>query len=122
MNVILGQNLKIAKVKNTVTLQPRQGKWIPLSCNFSHRKDNEFLFPVLFNTIVERNLIASKFSPQAGASRSCAIYIINNNDIFVQVKREESLGRIISLEMQGNPGAGQGDREVDPEQERSLFH
>ena len=76
MNVILGQNLKIAKVKNTVTLQPRQGKWIPLSCNFSHRKDNEFLFPVLFNTIVERNLLASKFSPQAGASRSCAIYII----------------------------------------------
>ena len=109
VNVILGQNLRIAKAKNNVVLQPRQGRWIPLSCNFDHRKNNEFLFPVLFNTLIERNLIASKISPQAGASRSCAIYIINNKDIFVQVKRGESLGRIISLEMQENPGAEQGD-------------
>ena len=120
MNVILGQNLRIAKAKNTVILQPRQGRWIPLSCNFDHRKNNEFLFPVLFNTLIERNLIASKTSPQAGASRSCAIYIVNNKDIFVQVKKGESLGRVISLEMQGNPGVGRGDREKVPEQERRL--
>ena len=120
VNVILGQNLRIAKAKDSVVLQPRQGRWIPLSCNFDHRKNNEFLFPVLFNTLVERNLIASKFSPQAGASRSCAIYIINNNDIFVQVKRGESLGQIISLEMQGNPGVGRGDRETVPEQGQRL--
>ena len=75
---------------------------------------------MLFNTLIEHNLIASKISPQAGASRSCSIYIINNNDIFVEVKRGESLGRIISLEIQGNPGAGQGDRETVPEQERRL--
>ena len=86
----MGQNLRIAKAKNTVILQPRQGRWIPLSCNFDHRKNNEFLFPVLFNTLIERNLIASKISPQAEASRSCAIYIINNNDIFVQVKRGDA--------------------------------
>ena len=122
VNVILGQNLRIAKAKNSVVLQPRQGRWIPLSCNFDHRKNNEFLFPVLFNTLIERNLIASKISPQAGATRSCAIYIINNNHIFVQVKRGESLGRIISLEMQGNPGTGRGDEETGPERERRLSH
>jgi len=116
----LGQKLRIAKAKNSVVLQPRQGKWIPLDCNFDHRDKNEFLFPVLFNTLIERNLMASKFSPQAGASRSCAIYIINCNDIFVQVKRGESLGRIISLEMQGNPGAGRGDREMVPEKGQKL--
>ena len=116
----MGQNLKIAKAKNTVVPQPRQGRWIPLSCNFDHRKNNEFLFPVLFNTLIERNLIAYKISPQAGASRSCAIYIINCNDIFVQVKRGESLGRIISLEMQGNPGAGRGDRKTVPEKGQKL--
>ena len=88
-----------------------------MSCNFDHRKNNEFLFPVLFNTLIERNFIASKIAPQAGASCSCAIYIINNNDIFVQVKRGESLGRINSLEMQGSPGVGRGDRETVLEQE-----
>ena len=54
VNVILEQNLRIAKVKNTVTLQSRQGKWIPLSCKFSQRKSNKFLYPVLFNTIIEQ--------------------------------------------------------------------
>jgi len=58
------------------------------------------LVPVLFNTIVERNLLPSKFSPWAGASRSPAVFIFNyNNDIFVQLKRGESLGRVIGLEM-----------------------
>ena len=118
VNVILGQKLRIAKAKNSVVLQPRQGKWIPLDCNFDHRDKNEFLFPVLFNTLIERNLMASKFSPQAGASRSCAIYIINCNDIFVQVKRGESLGQIISLQMQGEQGTRRGEGRTDLEQGR----
>ena len=63
VNVILGQKLGIAKAKNSVVLQPRQGRWIPLDWNFDHREKNDFLFPVLFNTLIERNLIASKFSP-----------------------------------------------------------
>ena len=46
-NNIVGPNLKIVKVKNTVILRPGQGKWISLSYNFSRRKSNEFLFPVL---------------------------------------------------------------------------
>ena len=59
---------------------------------------NDFLFPILFNTIVEKNLFASKFSPLAGVSRSPAIYMINhNNDIFVQMKRGESLEKLVSL-------------------------
>ena len=45
--IIVGPNLKIVKVKNTVILRPGQGKWISLSYNFSRRKSNEFLFPVL---------------------------------------------------------------------------
>ena len=60
--------------------------------------ENDFIFPVLFNTIVEKNLFASKFSPWAGVSHSHAIFMINhNNNIFVQLKRGESLGKLISL-------------------------
>jgi len=56
----------------------------------------------LFNTIVEKNLFASKFSPRAGVLRSPAIYMINhNNDIFVQVKKGESVGKLISLTVMG---------------------
>ena len=59
---------------------------------------DDFIFPILFNTIVEKNLFASKFSPRAGVLRSPAIYMINhNNDIFVQVKKGESVGKLISL-------------------------
>ena len=48
--------------------------------------------------IIEKNLFASKFSPRAGVLCSPAIYMINhNNDIFVQVKKGESVGKLISL-------------------------
>ena len=43
-----------------------------------------FLYPAVFNSIIECNLMISKFSPQAGALRSPAIYNFNDNDIFVQ--------------------------------------
>ena len=29
----------VAKVKNTVTLQPRQGKWIPIVCKLSYKNN-----------------------------------------------------------------------------------
>jgi len=81
-------------VKKSVTLHPEvhlvEGSW--------QNNKNDFLFPILFNTIVEKNLFASKFSPWAGVSRSSAIYMINHiNDIFVQMKRGESLGKLVSL-------------------------
>ena len=55
-------------------------------------------FPILFNTVVEKNIFASKFSPRAGVLRLPAIYMINhNNDIFVQMKRGEIVGKLVSL-------------------------
>ena len=53
----------------------------------------------MLNTVIECNLLASKFSPQAGISHTPAIYVINanNNDIFVKVKRGETLGKLLKL-------------------------
>ena len=85
-------------MKNSVTLHPRQGAWVHLVEESWQNEGNDFMVPILFNTIVEKNLFASKFSPRAGVSCSPAIYIIyHNNDIFVQMKRGESLGKLVSL-------------------------
>ena len=98
INTISGQKSRIAKVKNSVTLHPGQGAWVYLAEEPEQIDGDNFIFPILFNTIVEKNLFASKFSPRAGVLRSPAIYMINhNNDIFVQVKKGESMGKLISL-------------------------
>jgi len=98
INTISGQKSSIAKVKNSVTLHPGQGTWVYLVEEPGRVNGNDFIFPILFNTIVEKNLFASKFSPRAGVLRSPAIYLINhNNDIFVQVKKGESVGKLVSL-------------------------
>ena len=100
INTISGQNSKIAKVKNFVTLHLGQGTWVYLVEEPGQVNGNDFIFLILFNTIVEKNLFASKFSPRAGVLRSPAIYLINhNNDIFVQVKKGETVGKLISLMM-----------------------
>ena len=52
----------------------------------------EYLQPMLLNTIVERNLYESEFSPRAGSRQT---YIINTNDFFVQLKRGETLGTLV---------------------------
>jgi len=59
----------IAKVKNSVMIQPRQGKWILIVHNLNRKNNNEFLYPVLLNTIIKHNLVVSKFSPQSGVLR-----------------------------------------------------
>jgi len=93
INTISGQKSKIAKVKNSVTFNPGQGAWVYLAEDPEQVSGDDFIFPILFNTIVEKNLFASKFSPRAGVLRSPAIYMINhNNDIFVQMKKGESVG------------------------------
>ena len=98
INTISGQKSRIAKVKKSVTLHPGQGTCVYLEENQGQVNGDDFIFPILFNTIVEKNLFASKFSPRAGVLRSPAIYIItHNNDIFVQVKKGESVGKLISL-------------------------
>ena len=98
INVISGQKSKIAKVKRSITLHPGQGAWVYLTEKPEQVSGEDFIFPVLFNTIIEKNLFASKFSPRAGVLCSPAIYMINhNNDIFVlQVKKGESVGKLIS--------------------------
>ncbi len=77
INTISGQKSKIAKVKKSVTLHPGQGTWVYLEENQGQVNGDDFIFPILFNTIVEKNLFASKFSPRAGVLRSPAIYMIN---------------------------------------------
>ena len=101
-NTISGKNSKIAKVKNSVTLQ---GAWVHLVEEPWQISWNDFMFPILFNTIVEKNFFASKFSPRVGVSCLPAIYIItHNNDIFVQMKRGESLGKLVSLMVRSENG------------------
>ena len=98
INTISGQKSRIAKVKNSVTLHPGQGTWVYFAEEPEHICGDNFIFPILFNTVIEKNLFASKFSPRAGVLRSPAIYIINhNNDIFVQMKKGESVGKLVSL-------------------------
>jgi hypothetical protein len=61
-------------------------------------------FQSYLTLLLKKKLFALKFSPRAGVSRYPAIYMINhNNDIFVQLKREESLGKLISLVARGEP-------------------
>ena len=91
----------VAKIKDTITLQPRTGKWIPVNCKLDSKSNNNFLYPIIFNSFIERNIIISKFSPQAGATRSPAIYMYNSNDFFVQVRKGDSVARLISLEVKG---------------------
>ena len=39
IHVIGEKKVLVAKVKNTVTLQPRQGKWIPIVCKLSYKNN-----------------------------------------------------------------------------------
>ena len=66
INTISGQKSKIAKVKNSLTLHPGQGGWVYLVEEPWQVSGDDFIFPILFNTIVEKNLVASKFSHRAG--------------------------------------------------------
>ncbi len=122
IHVIGKRKVLIAKVEKTVVIQPRQGKWIPVSVDNLNRKNkDDFLIPVLLNTIIERNLVVSKFSPQAGALRSPSMYMINNNDIFMQVRKGETLARLVSLEMRGGDEAENGpERTREREMQHSL--
>jgi len=87
------------------------GEWIPINCSLNEKSNNDFLYPVVFNSIIERNLMILKFSPQAGVLRSPAIYIFNANDIFVQVRKGDSLARLINLEIRN--GGSTGDIRVN---------
>jgi len=40
------------------------GERIPISCNLNVKNENDFLYPVVFNSIIKCNLMISKFSPK----------------------------------------------------------
>ena len=72
-----------------------------INCKLNNKCNNDFLYPVVFNSIIAHNPIISKFSPQAGATCSPAIYMFNNNDVFVQVRKGDCVARLISLDIRG---------------------
>jgi len=49
--------------------------------------------------------VVSKFSPQAKALHSLSMYMINNNDIFMQVRKGEMLVRLVNPEICGGDKA-----------------
>ena len=73
------------------------GKWVYVDYGSQMYQPGEYLQPMLLNTIVERNLRESKFSQRARNKKSPAVYIINTNDFFVQLKRGETLGTLVQL-------------------------
>ena len=90
-------NIISMKVNEACVLKPQEGKWVYVDYNPQLCKTGEYLQPKLFNTIVERNLRESKFSPRAGDKRSPAIYIVNLNNSIVQLRRGETLGTLVRL-------------------------
>ena len=78
IHVIGEKQVLISKVKNSIILPSRQGKWIPISvCNLNKKNNNDF-FPLFLNRIIK--LVVSKFSPQSGVLRSPFMYLFNINN------------------------------------------
>ena len=61
-----------------------------MDTNSLQKNSKDFIKPVLLNTIIELNLVVSKFSLQAGVLQSPAIYIFNINNIFFRSKWEKA--------------------------------
>ena len=92
----------IEKVKNLIILSERQGKWIWISdSNLNNKSNKDFLFPVLLNTIIERNQAVSELSPQVGVLLSSSMYMFDKMDIFVQVRKGKTLAKLVNMEMPG---------------------
>ena len=87
-------------------IKPQEGKWVYVDYGSQMSQPGEYLQPMLLNTIVERNLQKSKFSPRAGNKKIPAIYIINTNDFFFQLKRGETLGTLVRLRANQEDGLG----------------
>ena len=45
INFIWEKKFIVAKVKNSVMLQPRMGEWIPIDCNLNVENNNDFYIP-----------------------------------------------------------------------------
>ena len=102
----VGNKKCVLRVSESCEIKPREGKWIYVNYDSKMSEKGEYLQPCLLNTIVERNLYESKFSPRAGNKKIPAIYIINTNDFFVQLKRGETLGTLVRLRANQEDGQG----------------
>ena len=96
MNFV-GKKKCVLKVSETCSIKPKEGKWIYVNYGSENVQPGDYLQPMLLNTIIEQNLHESKFSPRAGSRKAPAIFIINTNDFFVQLKRGETLGTLVLL-------------------------
>ena len=111
-----GVNVIRMKINEACVFKPQEGKWVYIDYNPQLCKTGEYLQPMLFNTIVERNLRESKFSPRAGDKRSPAIYIINTNDFVVQLRRGETLGTLVRLASAEEAEQDEGDSALEDEE------
>ena len=78
-----GKKKYILKVSETCEIKSKEGKWVYVDDGLQMNQPGEYLQPMLLNTVVERNLYESQFSPRAGNKKMPVIYIINTNDFFV---------------------------------------
>ena len=87
----------VMKTSEACDFKPQEGKWVYVNYGSQMCRPGEYLQPMLLNTVVERNLRESKFSPRAGNRKSPAIYMVNLNNSLVQLKRGETLGMLVRL-------------------------
>ena len=87
----------VMKTSEACDFKPQEGKWVYVNYGSQMCRPGEYLQPMLLNTVVERNLRESKFSPRAGDKKSPAIYMVNLNNSLVQLKRGETLGTLVQL-------------------------
>ena len=87
----------VMRTSEACNFKPQEGKWVYVSYSSQMCRPGEYLQPMLLNTIVERNLRESKFSPRAGNRKSPAIYMVNLNNFLFQLKRGETLGTLVRL-------------------------
>ena len=93
----MGKKKCVLKVSETCSIKFKEGKWIYVNYGSENVKPEEYLQPMLLNTIIKQNLHESKFSPRAGSKKAPAIFMINTNDFFVQLRRGETLGTLVQL-------------------------
>ena len=58
------------KVSEMCEIKPQEGKCVHVDYGSQMSQPGEYLQPMLLNTIVERNLRESKFSPRAGNKKN----------------------------------------------------
>ena len=74
IHVIGEKSTLVAKIKDTMTLQPRTGKWIPVNCKLDSKSNNNFLYPIIFNSFIDNHNI-QVFAPGRSNPFSSDLYV-----------------------------------------------